>query len=295
VEAKGRDLPELRGLGANLSLVRLERGLSQGGLAQECQLSQAQVSLFEAGRRLPSLDQFVRLARALDVPIQRLMSGTDRPGVELKDLAVELRGLGAVDLWVADAAVPGAARRPEDVITSALAGTSPDPRVIEALPALLSWNEIHPSILRAHGIATKTTYRLAWLADVALAIERRAGFPGGCRREPLERFIKIVGLPPQGAAWDDLGRPAERLPTSPVWRRWKISYGAEIEDFARRARGLASIRDPEGKAAEVGRARLRVVVRRREAGAASSGRAKVVDPGKVKRVRNLRKGRIGGS
>src|SRR5947207_11652544 len=169
MEADWLDLPELRNLGTNLLLLRLERGLSQGRLARECKLSQAQVSLFEAGRRLPSLDQFVRLARALDVPLQRLLSGFDRPGVALKDLAVELRQLGATDLWVADAAVPGAARRPEEVIALAVSGSSPDPRVVETLPALLSWNEINPLILKAHGIATKTNYRLAWLADVALA------------------------------------------------------------------------------------------------------------------------------
>jgi transcriptional regulator with XRE-family HTH domain len=245
MEGEWLNLPELRTLGANLLLARLDRGFSQGRLAGECKLSQAQVSLFEAGRRLPSLDQFVRLARALDVPLQRLLTGADRPGVELKDLAVELRRLGAADLWIADTAIPGAARRPEEVIVLALSGRSPDPRIIETLPALLSWNEIHPAILRAHGIATKTTYRLAWLADVALAIDRQGGFPGGCRRDPLERFLKTVGLPPDRAAWDDLGRPSEGTPTSPVWMRWKIRYGAMAEDFDRRAKELASIREAD--------------------------------------------------
>jgi transcriptional regulator with XRE-family HTH domain len=231
------DLPELKDLGANLLLVRLERGLSQGRLARECKLAQAQVSLFEAGRRLPSLDQFVRLARALDVPLQRLMTGADQPGVEIKDLAVELRGLGAVDLWVADATVPGAARRPEEVIALAVSGSSPDPRVVETLPALLSWNEISPPLLRAHATVTRTTYRLAWLADVALAIERQKGFPGGCRKGPLERFLKAV-KPPEGGAWDDLGRQVDSPPRFPAWKRWKISYPATPEQFEVRAKEL---------------------------------------------------------
>ncbi len=255
MEADWLELPELRELGSYLTLARLERGLSQGKLARDCKLSQAQVSLFEAGRRLPSLDQFRRL-RALDVPIQRLLSGLDRPGVELKDLAVELRGLGAVDLWVADSAVPGAARRPEEVIALAVSGNSPDPRVVEALPALLSWNDVNPLMLRAHGIATKTTYRLAWLADVALAIDRRKGFPGGCRRGPLERFIKVVGLPPTAKPWDDLGRPTENPPKSPIWRRWKIRYGAEIDDFERRALALAPSHNTGQKLPESGRTRV---------------------------------------
>jgi transcriptional regulator with XRE-family HTH domain len=299
MEADWLDLPELRNMGMNVLLIRLERGFSQGRLARECKLSQAQVSLIEAGRRLPSLDQFVRLARALDVPLQRLLSGSNRPGVELKDLAVELRQLGATDLWVSDAAVPGAARRPEEVIALAVSGSSPDPRVVETLPALLSWNKINPRILRAHGFATKTNYRLAWLADLALAIERQKGFPGGCRRGPLERFVKSVGLPPQGAPWDDLGSPGEGTPTSPMWRRWKICYGGRVDDFTQRALALASSREAGEKAARVGDVRSRAIVRQREDSTASSEagskRAQVVTkPEKVRRLRDLRKGRIRG-
>jgi transcriptional regulator with XRE-family HTH domain len=242
VEAEWLELPELRSLANHLVLTRLERGLSQGNLAGQCGLSQAQISLFEAGRRLPSLDQFIRLARALDVPLQHLLSGADRPGESLKDLAVELRRLGAVDLWVAGAAVPGAARRPEEVIALILAGGSPDPRVVETVPALLSWNEINPAILRAHGIATKTLHRLAWLADVALAIDRQKGFPGGCRRDTLLRFLKPISLPLKTAPWDDLGRSLGEKPTSPIWKRWKIRYEASITDFEKRARDLVSVR-----------------------------------------------------
>jgi transcriptional regulator with XRE-family HTH domain len=244
VKAAPEDLAELRDLGAHLLRARLDRGLSQGMLARRCNLAQSQVSWFESGRRRPSLEQFVRIARALDLPLQRLLSGTDRPGVGLADLALELRRLGAVDLWIDGATVPGAARRPEEVIALAVSGPGPDPRVVEAIPALLSWNGINPSILRAFGAATKTAYRLAWLADVALTIERRKGFPGGCRREPLERFLKAIGPPPGEAAWDDLGKPVQGTPSSPVWRRWKIRYGATADDFDRRAKDLASIGGP---------------------------------------------------
>jgi transcriptional regulator with XRE-family HTH domain len=233
----------LRRLGANLPGARLERGLSQGRLAAECGLSQTQVSLFEFGRRLPSLDQFVRLARALDVPLQRLLAGADRPGEELRDLAVELRGLGAVDLWVAEAPVPGAARRPEEILALVLSGPSVDPRIVATIPALLSWNPLDPTILKAHADATQATYRVAWLADVALAIDRQRGFPAGCRRGPLERFLKAAPAPPEGAPWDDLGHPAGHAPASPIWRRWKIRFGATLEDFRRRAADLAALRE----------------------------------------------------
>lgn len=279
MDAEWSELPELRDLGANLQRARLEGGLSQARLAEESGLSQAQVSLYEAGRRLPSLGQFVRLARALDVPLQRLLTGTDRPGEELEDLALELRRLGASDLWVAEARVPGAARRPEEVIALAVSGGSPDPRVVETLPALMSWNAIRPAILKAHGIVTRSTRRLAWLADVALAIDRRGGFPGGCRRGPLERFVGSVGLPPRGAAWDDLGRPTEGTPASPVWRRWKIRYDATPEDFARRARALASTREASGTAGTAGRGRVRVASGRRTRGTTTPDAGRAGRPG----------------
>src|SRR5579884_1138320 len=86
--------PELRLLGGNLHAARARRGLSQTALARHCSLSQAQISYFELGLRRPTLDQFIKLARALDVPLQRLFHGVDRPGVTPRDLAIELRNLG---------------------------------------------------------------------------------------------------------------------------------------------------------------------------------------------------------
>jgi transcriptional regulator with XRE-family HTH domain len=216
--------------------------MSQGELAGACGVSQAQISLFETGRRLPSLEQFLQIARALDSPLEALLSGND-PKDGLKDLAVELRRLGAVDLWVADSIVPAAARDPEEVIALAVSGPNPDPRVVEAVPALLGWNHIDPLMLRALGMKTETTYRLAWLADVALTIDRRMSFPGGFRRPPLELFLKGLPLPPRESPCDDLGMLAKKPPTSPVWRRWKISAGMTLDDFAERARTLATMRE----------------------------------------------------
>ena len=204
----------LRDLGSFLAAARLERGLSQAELAARCGLSQAQISYFEIGRRRPTLDQLVRIARSLDVSIERLIAGSDRPGDGLRDIAIELRHLGLVDLWVADPIVPGAFRRPEEVIARAVAGHEPDPRILEAIPAILAWNRINPVLLRAYGLTTRprVTRRLAWLADIALAIDRRGGFPGGCRKEPLARFTQMIPAPsPESDEWDSLGRPmAER-------------------------------------------------------------------------------------
>lgn len=264
MEAPWLDLPELKDLGKNILLIRIERGMSQTRLAQECGLSQAQVSLFESGHRLPSLDQFIRIARALDVSLRALLGGTDRLNSDLRYLAVELRGLGAMDLWVADAVVPAAARRPEEIIALAVSGARPDPRVVETIPALLSWNLTHPSLLAAYGEITKTTYRLAWLADVALSIDRQMYFPGGCRLPPLERFLKMVHLPPRQSPYDDLGMPMAKRFISPIWRRWKISYGATLDDFARRALTLSGMRDSEFETTEFSKVRARAKKPRKE-------------------------------
>ena len=242
----GRDRStELEHLGSHLTAARLQRGLNQAELAARCGLSQAQVSYFELGRRQPTLDQLVRIARSLDVSIERLVAGSDRPGDGLRDIAIELRHLGLVDLWVADTAVPGAFRRPEEVIARAVVGQEPDPRILEAIPAILAWNRINPVLLRAYGLTTRprVTRRLAWLADIALAIDRRGGFPGGCRKEPLARFTQMIPAPsPESDEWDSLGRPMVGAPTSPIWKRWRINYDADLTQFEQRARHLDGLR-----------------------------------------------------
>src|SRR5262249_5959764 len=129
---------QLEHLGSHLTAARLQRGLSQAELAARCGLSQAQISYFELGRRRPTLDQLVRIARSLDVSLERLVTGADRPGEGLRDIAIELRHLGLVDLWVADPIVPGAFRRAEEVIARAASGPEPDPRILEAIPAILA-------------------------------------------------------------------------------------------------------------------------------------------------------------
>jgi transcriptional regulator with XRE-family HTH domain len=235
----------LERLGLYLLQARKNARWSQSDLAKRAQLSQEQISYFESGRRRPTLDQLLRIARALDVSVQGLLSGSDRPGEGLADIAIELRRLGIEDLWVKDAVVPGAFRRPEEVISLALSAREPDPRVVEAIPAVLAWNELDPTLLRAYGVMTKTTARIAWLADVALAIERQGGFPGGCRREPLERFLKNLETTRKLLSlrgWDDLGRPMSGEPTSPIWKRWHIAYAASLDEFEGRARHLSSLR-----------------------------------------------------
>jgi transcriptional regulator with XRE-family HTH domain len=254
VPSQTSESPELLNLGSSLILTRHELGLSQAGLAARCGLSQAQISYFEVGQRRPTLNQLLQIARALGCSVQQVLTGSDRPGNRLSDIALELRNLGLVDLWVREPIVPGAFRASEEVIALAVSGREPDPRIVEAIPAILAWNDTSPVLLRAYGVQTRpgAVRRLAWLADIALAIENRGGFPGGCRSDLLARFLKIVRIPGGGKAdWDDLGRPTAKSPTSPIWKRWRINYEADVSVFEQRARLLLDLQS-QSQAAPTG-------------------------------------------
>ena len=253
---------DLDRLGTHLARGRAESGLSQAALAARCGLAQQQVSFFEAGLRIPTLPQALRIARILDIPIQRLLTGSDRPGAGAAGLAIELRRLGVVDLRVGDPAVPGSFRRPEEVINLAIAGEAPDPRIVEAIPAALAWADLDPDLLAGHAKAAGTTRRLAWLADIALAIDRQSGFPGGCREGPLGRFLREVALPGESEPWDDLGKPATAPSSSPLWRRWRIAYDADLSRFGQRAEHLHSIRIGPGIRPARPRRRVVATIRR---------------------------------
>jgi len=199
------------------------------------------------GARVPSIRQLLQIAKALDLPLQRLLTGSNRAGCAVREIAIELRSLGMLDLWVESAVVPGAYRPGEEVVTLAIAGREPDARIVEGIPAVLAWNHWNGILLRAFARATgrRTVYRLGWFADVALALERTGGFPGGCPgKEDLLAFVKRIKKPPPDR-WDDLGRPAERPPASPVWKRWRINYAADLATFLQRAEGLVSLANAE--------------------------------------------------
>ena len=238
---------ELGQLAENLIAARRERELSQVVLAAKAKLTRQHLTYFEKGLRVPSVSQLVRLARALDLPLQRLLFGRNGLGAEPRDIAIELRHLGLIDLWVANPVVPGAFRRPEEVVIRAIAGRAPEARIVEGIPAVLAWNRWSHFLLWAfaRAIGRASVYRLAWLCDIVLTIERVGGFPGGCcAKEDLASFLRRVKKsPPQG--WDDLGRPADRPPTLAVWKRWRISYPADLDTFRQRAETLVSLAKAE--------------------------------------------------
>jgi transcriptional regulator with XRE-family HTH domain len=216
--------------------------LTQQQLAERCGLNQTAVSRIERGYHWPTLAQLAQLARVLEVPIQWFINGQEAPGAGLPEMAVELQHLGVVDLLVPAAVVPGAFRPVEQVLALAVTGDRPEPRIVEAIPAVLAWNWWYVPLLQAYSTVpdARAAPRLGWLADIALTIHRNQGFPGGCHEQRrLELFVEWA-FP--RAEDDGLGHPVDdvkKLP--PVSKRWKITYAAGLSRFKERAEQLRTL------------------------------------------------------
>ena len=229
-------------LGEHMLTARVRRGLTQRQLAEAVGLTQSAISRIEQGLRWPTLPQLTQFARALNVSVQWFMSGSNWPSLELQDIALELQDLGVADLLVEGARVPGAFRPPEQVIALAVSGNEPEPRLVEAMPAVLAWGRWNVRLLRAYCATCdeRAIGRIAWLADVALTIDRNQGLPGGClARKELARLLRST-KPSQTP--DSLGRTCdggERLP--PVSKRWNTTYPASLAVFRKRAEHLKTL------------------------------------------------------
>ena len=62
-------------MGARIAALRKKAGLSQADLARQLQCSASAVGMYEQGRREPSADLLVRLARLFDVSTDYLLTG----------------------------------------------------------------------------------------------------------------------------------------------------------------------------------------------------------------------------
>jgi transcriptional regulator with XRE-family HTH domain len=236
------NLSELRNLKNWLTIARANQGLTQKQLAARTGMDAAWISRIEQGQNLPTVPQLFQLAKVLAVSLQWFINGRNHPESELVDIAIELQNLGIGDLLVPNAMVPGAFRATEEIIALAICGDQPEPRIIDALPAVLAWNRWSHTVLRAYSQRQdpRAGIRLAWLADVALAIDKTWGFPGGCpQKRELEVFVRWWHKRAMTLAReDDLGRPADQKAISPVSKRWKITYAASLPAFAARAEEL---------------------------------------------------------
>ncbi len=224
-----------------LLAARKKRKLTQRQLAARCAMRQSVLSRIENGRREATFGEAMQLAEALHVPLEWFATGKDWPGTTLPEIAQELWHLGMVDLIVPRARVPGAYRCNEEVLAHAVGAQRPDPRVIESLPASLAWNRFRPGLLEAFAKVThpKARTRLAWLAEVALFLERTVGFPGGMvSADDLTEFLTTVDRPHES---DDLGQPQGAEPDHRAWKYWRITYSVELSTFSERAKQLWSL------------------------------------------------------
>ena len=64
-------------IGINIRTVRLEKGLSQEALASECGFSNTTLSAYENGRKTPNLKTIAKIAKQLNVSIERLYYGDE--------------------------------------------------------------------------------------------------------------------------------------------------------------------------------------------------------------------------
>ena len=230
--------------GVNLRSARLKAKLSQIALSRQSGVNRIKILRIEAGSHTPTLEESICLCRALKQPLQWLVSGTLRAAVGLKGIALELYHLGVRDLAVEGEIVPGAFRRPEQVIALALRGDRPETRVIEAMPVVLANHPINPGLAVAFGdlYDRRVKVRLAWLCGVTLEISRMgrltvaAEAVGG-----MEKIMKRVKKPD---AVDDLGHPGNSR-ISPLWRKWNIKYAGTLVGFMARAQNLSGA-DPSG-------------------------------------------------
>ena len=66
-------------LGEKIAHLRVQRGMSQGALAEELEVSRQSVSKWETDTSVPELDKLVKLAKLFDVTLDELVTGEEPP------------------------------------------------------------------------------------------------------------------------------------------------------------------------------------------------------------------------
>jgi transcriptional regulator with XRE-family HTH domain len=221
-------------IGRCIELARKWVGLTQAALAKFAKINRVQIVRMEAGLTVPRLDEAVRLAEALKVPLSWLTSTWLYPRPDLRGIAIELHHLGVRDLEVSNSQVPGSFRPREEVLAIAAAGDRPEPRLVEAIPFLLARHKFHVPLASAFAKYhdKRARGRIAWLSEITLALSRLSTTPLVIESETQLRALVRRGV--KAPEPDSLGHPGEgRFP--PIWRRWNITYSGTMEDFLRRS------------------------------------------------------------
>jgi transcriptional regulator with XRE-family HTH domain len=240
--------PEL--IGQHLELARKAAGLTQAALAAAARINRIQIVRMEAGLTVPRLDETVRLAEVLKVPLEYLSAGRFTPTYDLQGIALELYRLGIRDLEVSNPRVPGSFRHKEELLVLAVSGDRPEPRIVEAIPFLLLLRNFLIPLVQGYAVGfyqKEALVRLAWLSEIALALNRLSTMPRlplgstptGRLSTPthLLRLIRSAEKTRDGKRQfepDSLGYPSTEN-NSPIWRRWNITYAGTMKDFLNRA------------------------------------------------------------
>ncbi len=229
-------------IGKNLALARRSVGLTQTALATAAHIHRIQIVRMEAGLVIPRLDEAIRLAEVLQVPLEKLVTGRWFARTDLKGIAIELYYLGIRDLEVADPQVPGSFRYAEEVLVLAVSGDRPEPRVVEAIPFVLARQRLRASLVAAFSIAheKRALIRLAWLSDITLALSQLSTMPVPLESWAVAQLRTLIKMGNEEntkehpeSQTDSLGHPATSR-VSPIWRRWNIAYAGTLQDFLRR-------------------------------------------------------------
>ena len=77
-------------LGETIAALRKKQGMSQQTLAEQLYVTRQTISKWEKNLSVPDADALIRLADALDVPVQTLLGQPDAAPAEPSDLAATL-------------------------------------------------------------------------------------------------------------------------------------------------------------------------------------------------------------
>lgn len=61
----------------NLKKLMIERGMTAADIARKTGMTQATLSRYINGKRIPKINSVIKIAKALNVPIELLMKGVD--------------------------------------------------------------------------------------------------------------------------------------------------------------------------------------------------------------------------
>ena len=107
-------------LGPRIAALRRSKNISQGELARRLQISPSAVGMYEQGRREPSAELLVRLAREREVSVDYLLTGKPLPGERKSIEEMTDRAVSDAQIHMENRAKPPLSREELAVLFAAL-------------------------------------------------------------------------------------------------------------------------------------------------------------------------------